>query len=496
ELEAEPELEAGLEIEAEPELEAEVDTESNLESLIHDIEGSELQNVDDMLEALEVEADIASLDEELMAEEVEIDLGDDPLGDEVDLLSEEPLPEQDFVTPSEQLDSYPELELEEVDDPEISLAEASFTEGVSEAERQLAESLESQKDLNAGIDGDLEASFDDELDDLFDDLDDEPHLEETDLLAEPSSGASVENDKTPAVIEDELDDLGIDLDTPFDEDAAMAAMDEERLSEPEPQMVSESSELQDLEIDLDTPFDESAALASIEAEGRESIIADEAGVSEKMDLAQNSGISDAELELDVSTGPEEFLAELDEISEAQSEVEPPVDIDESAIEDAFMADLEETNFDALLDEYAEPEEIERVEEPELEVDFDALLSEDLDEKFEIEEETPQEASSAMPEDFLEIDDLIAESDDAVTMEEPYQEPNMDVGLDDFEELLAGDNPTDVDLEEGGFSAKLDLARAYLEIEDFDSAVSALDDVMENGPSSVQEEARLLKEQIK
>ena len=41
--------------------------------------------------------------------------------------------------------------------------------------------------------------------------------------------------------------------------------------------------------------------------------------------------------------------------------------------------------------------------------------------------------------------------------------DMDVGLGDYDSLLAGDNPMDVDTQSGGYSAKLDLAHAYIEI---------------------------------
>ncbi|WP_446686766.1 FimV/HubP family polar landmark protein [Pseudoalteromonas xiamenensis] len=68
---------------------------------------------------------------------------------------------------------------------------------------------------------------------------------------------------------------------------------------------------------------------------------------------------------------------------------------------------------------------------------------------------------------------------------------MDVGLGDFEEFLAGENAVDVDAEEGGFSAKLDLARAYLEIGDLESAAQSIQDVLDNGPDSLTAEAEQL-----
>ena len=72
---------------------------------------------------------------------------------------------------------------------------------------------------------------------------------------------------------------------------------------------------------------------------------------------------------------------------------------------------------------------------------------------------------------------------------------MDVGLGDFDDLLAGENAPDVDLEADGFSAKLDLARAYIEIDDSESALAIIEEVINAGPESVQAEASSLREKI-
>ncbi|TMN32442.1 FimV/HubP family polar landmark protein, partial [Pseudoalteromonas sp. S2755] len=67
-----------------------------------------------------------------------------------------------------------------------------------------------------------------------------------------------------------------------------------------------------------------------------------------------------------------------------------------------------------------------------------------------------------------------------------------VGHGHFEELLAGVNTTYVDLEVDGLAAKFDLEKAYIEIHVYDSAISTLNDVFENGTDSVQAAAELLK----
>ncbi|WP_415837777.1 FimV/HubP family polar landmark protein [Pseudoalteromonas ostreae] len=173
-----------------------------------------------------------------------------------------------------------------------------------------------------------------------------------------------------------------------------------------------------------------------------------------------------------------------------------------------MADLTQTDFDTLLSELAEPESLAIDDSSEFEVDFNALLSEDLAalEELSVPDDVPsaeqlsEEANASTNEDmiadeFVDIDALIEQSDDTSLDYEPYDDVNMDVGLSEFDALLAGDNPTDVDAESGGYSAKLDLARAYIEIGDMDAALDAIDEVIANGPDEVQEEAQSLKAKL-
>lgn len=166
------------------------------------------------------------------------------------------------------------------------------------------------------------------------------------------------------------------------------------------------------------------------------------------------------------------------------------------LDDAFMADLSQTDFDALLNELAAPEEISVGDSSEYEVDFDSLLKEDLpaDEEHTVNEADPVQQLDN--DEFVDIDSLLEESDEAEQDYEPYNDINMDVGLSEFDALLAGDDPTDVDAESGGYSAKLDLARAYIEIDDFDSALQIIEDVIDKGPEEVQEEALSLKSKYK
>ncbi|MDQ9091280.1 FimV/HubP family polar landmark protein, partial [Pseudoalteromonas haloplanktis] len=390
------------------------------DDLLDEYDDPSLKSVDDLLNELQQEddyveppewSDVDELNDELNdeIEEVEIDLGDDPLADEeladeFDLaLADEPL-NTETVTPSVELDEYPELELDDeesegsetLDDSNADTPELQL----SQAEQDLANAMATGQDLDS-----LEQDFDDEL------------LIEDELLA----------DDIPSSEEPQLSDaLTADEDT---DDAIESA------------------------IELDESLKQPPVL------------------DDSLDPQQN------------------------ELSDDQ-------------LDDDFMADLTQTDFDALLSELAEPESLEIDESSDFEVDFNALLSEDLAELEEFstadEMDLPEQVDEVVTaptnedettEEFVDIDALIEQSDDANLDHEPYDDVNMDVGLSEFDALLAGDNPTDVDLESGGFSAKLDLARAYIEIGDMDAALDAIEDVIANGPEEVQEEALSLKAKL-
>ncbi|OXY82061.1 hypothetical protein B6S08_00555 [Oceanimonas doudoroffii] len=68
-------------------------------------------------------------------------------------------------------------------------------------------------------------------------------------------------------------------------------------------------------------------------------------------------------------------------------------------------------------------------------------------------------------------------------------------LDDYAGLLSDEQDTDIDLDEGGMGAKLDLARAYIEIEDADSARELLNEALEKGNAEQQADARKLLQRL-
>ncbi|MEM5549024.1 FimV/HubP family polar landmark protein, partial [Pseudoalteromonas fuliginea] len=308
---------------------------------------------------------------------------------------------------------------------------------------------------------------------------------DTDLAidAEPKNNSSTEIDETLNVEDDaDSDELSVNLD---DEPThSLPSQTEQDLMN----ALSAENDLNSLDDDFDDELLLDNDFTELDAE-LESTAGSETMISENPDEALSNELAGEQTNADREA--EITRTELFNSSDIASDDE---------LDDEFMAELTETDFDSLLNELAEPEELSVEDSSEFDVDFDSLLKEDLgvDEALVVEEPLVQSNNVEQldNDEFVDIDSLLEESDDAELEHEPYNDVNMDVGLSEFDALLAGDNPTDVDAESGGYSAKLDLARAYIEIDDFDSALKVIEDVINKGPEEVQEEALSLKAKLK
>ncbi|WP_240223359.1 FimV/HubP family polar landmark protein [Rheinheimera hassiensis] len=97
-------------------------------------------------------------------------------------------------------------------------------------------------------------------------------------------------------------------------------------------------------------------------------------------------------------------------------------------------------------------------------------------------------------DFVEIDKLLASADQQELDPERFNKLNVDVGLDEFADIIGEHEQRDVDREDNGYAAKLDLVRAYIEIDDKESAAMLLDDILaSDAPDNVKTEAAKLKQ---
>lgn len=91
--------------------------------------------------------------------------------------------------------------------------------------------------------------------------------------------------------------------------------------------------------------------------------------------------------------------------------------------------------------------------------------------------------------FIDIDRLLNEADEEHSEIDQYKELNVDMG--ELDDLMGTTTMVDVDDEENSVNAKLDLARAYIEIDDMDSAKALLKEVQLDGNERQQSEAKHL-----
>ncbi|MCE9788117.1 FimV/HubP family polar landmark protein [Shewanella chilikensis] len=91
--------------------------------------------------------------------------------------------------------------------------------------------------------------------------------------------------------------------------------------------------------------------------------------------------------------------------------------------------------------------------------------------------------------FIDIERLLSEADEGNSDTDPYKELDVDMG--ELDSLVGAAAMVDVDDEENSVNAKLDLARAYIEIDDKDSAKALLKEVELDGNARQQEEAAAL-----
>lgn len=186
---------------------------------------------------------------------------------------------------------------------------------------------------------------------------------------------------------------------------------------------------------------------------------------------------------------------------------PPADAPsmvDDAIDDPLAAQADAENDVLSLDELLNDEELTSVDmeqvfddssavqsapEPITEPMPEAMTEADVDMSMPDPELAPADPTpdlelpdSVIGDDFIDIDKLLEESENTPSLE-----------TDNEADTIAPMQDTAAD--DGGFNAKLDLARAYIEIEDVDSAKSLLKEVEEEGNEAQKKEATLLLSQL-
>lgn len=146
----------------------------------------------------------------------------------------------------------------------------------------------------------------------------------------------------------------------------------------------------------------------------------------------------------------------------------PIDLDIEAIElaqqdNATVATDQPSSVD--MPDIA-PLEIEPIELADIAAnnDNDLLAQQISDVAFNEQVELPKVGDSPASDDFIDIETLLGNSE-ANENDEPYSELALDLGLEEFPDVVNMQESVDIDDDEHGIAAQLDLARAYLEIDD-------------------------------
>lgn len=157
---------------------------------------------------------------------------------------------------------------------------------------------------------------------------------------------------------------------------------------------------------------------------------------------------------------------------------------EDSEDNVILEEIEGADFDDLLDSIDSDVDVEselKLDNPDLDLD---VLFTDPDEK----------ESEATSDSFVDVDTLLEESatDDGSSADETNL--NLDVALSEFSGVSADDVVVDVD-SGGSQAANLDLAQAYIEMDDKGAAIELLKEVLREGTDEQKEEAERILEKL-
>lgn len=474
----------------------------------------EFEQHEELDDALDASLDDGLIDDELLeVEGVPLDIDSDTASDEpenidIDAVLDDSL--NDLL--NNQSDSDEDFDLEENnldldDDKSVANDEAAFLvdEVVEEAEKEDAiKSIEKSEDQQAN-----ESDESEDIDDIIADLEgDEVIQNEVDSLSEEMLS---ELDST-----EELDGIDVDID-----DIALGELAD-----------LDSHDLPSLEADDESEHDES------------SLVLDDIPSLASEGLTQQAEHS-FESELESKQEASEETSELDSLNSELSEIDPDAsklessdddildlpDLDDwledddddthteskgkfnealenfnsNESEDDVLREIEEADFDSLLQEMGSLDdeqtaaEIEKLaiddeHEPAADIkdedgDSEALDNPDLDLTALFDESAQDNDKSK---GFIDVDSLLQESENLTPATDEELVLDLDMSLDKF---LNDDTAIDVDVD-ADQASNLDLARVYMDMEDNEAAIESLEEVLEKGTDEQKMEAKALIEQLK
>lgn len=200
--------------------------------------------------------------------------------------------------------------------------------------------------------------------------------------------------------------------------------------------------------------------------------------SKMLDQYPELELSDDEL---LSELPEDFV--LDELEHAESEQASDTEAAELELDP-----IPEAQFDTLMSELEAMAD--NLDQAELQQTSDTGQANDA---LVAEIEQTDADHNFADDDFVEIDNLLASAGNQPEDAERFNKLNVDVGLEDYADIIGEHERRDVDAEDNGYSARLDLVRAYKEIDDNESAELLIDEILSSdAPEHIKTEAQRLK----
>ncbi|QYJ81012.1 FimV/HubP family polar landmark protein [Shewanella aegiceratis] len=410
--------------------------------------------------------------------------------------------EEDLDALLAEFDLPAETANEEANVEEIKPEEAVEPEATAASEETLADEIaqELEEAIEAkGDEGDVDET---DLDALLAGFDAEPAAQATDS----------EDDEIARQIAAELEEENDEVEE-ADLDALLAEF-EPAASTSEPEAEVADLEFAEAEAEETAPEETGPELdvaAELAAEQEESKPAGHAPL--EFDLGEDKPAVEAEAEEEIKAEDDgevdldALLADLESVEEAE---EPKVEKGESG----FFGDLKgnKRSSDNMLEwESALTSDAPSTQETPVEDDDDAIsLQLDDDDNLTVDQAlaaldaaekkrparaVPEHDLTAFQQDngFIDIDRLLNEADEEQLDVDKYKELDVDMG--ELDSLMGNAAMVDVDDEENAVNAKLDLARAYIEIDDMDSAKALLKEVELDGNERQQQEAKKLLDEL-
>jgi pilus assembly protein FimV len=476
---------------------------------------------------------IANQDEDDLVEVLDSQNLDDPLSDELLTNLGAELSDDDIDADIEYLLTQPLADqIDDVDIDSASVLEDSLNESQTgtiyfEQHEELTDELD-----DVLLDENSRLASDSAVLELTDDEDEEP--EDIDI-------DSVLDDSLNDLINNQLEDSDLDLDA--DDSVKLDELKTESEAEPNHQLDSERAledlianvegtedkhqELDDFSPDMLTELDSSDALDEIELDDIEldnlsdlaipdlSLIeADESESENGLGLDDIPSFANAETSFDPEPGNASFgsddglldLPGLDdwlEDGDGDDELAQALDkFKETESEDDVLREIEDSDFDSLLaemgslsdeqtaaeiDKLGDEDPSETAIEPGIDkIKTDTLDNPDLDLRALFDESTVENSK-----DFIDVDSLLQESEHLTPATDDELALDLDMSLDKF---LNNEPEIDVDLD-ADQSSNLDLARVYIDMEDNEAAIEALEEVLQKGNEEQKEEAQGLLQRL-